>query len=88
MFVWDRRKNDANRAKHGLAFDVVYDFDWDDPVIVDRSRHEDGEKRYAAIGMLNGKLHTVVFTHRSSDIRIISLRRSNTKEEKTYAQTE
>lgn len=88
MFVWDKSKNDANRTKHGLAFEAVHDFDWDDPVIVDRSRHEDGEKRYAAIGLLSGKLHTVIFTHRGDDIRIISLRRSNTKEEKTYDQTE
>lgn len=87
MFIWDENKSDANRAKHGLSFEAVSDFDWDDPVIVDRSRHEDGEARYAAIGMLNDKLHTVVFTQRNSDIRIISLRRSNRKEENTYAKT-
>ncbi len=87
MFEWDESKNSANRSKHGLSFDSVFDFDWDDPVIVDRSRHEDGERRFAAIGELCGKLHTVVFTRRGDNIRIISLRRSNAKEENIYAET-
>ena len=87
MFTWDKNKSESNRAKHGIAFEAVHDFDWDDPVIIDRSHHENEEKRYAAIGMLNDKLHTVIFTYRGDDIRIISLRRSNTKEERTYAKT-
>jgi uncharacterized DUF497 family protein len=86
MFIWDENKSDRNKSKHGLAFDAVNLFDWKKPVIVDRSRHADGEQRFAAIGMLGGKLHTVVFTHRADDVRIISLRRANKSEERTYAQ--
>jgi uncharacterized DUF497 family protein len=88
MFIWDEKKNAANKEKHGLAFEVVQDFDWEAPVFMDRSRHEDGERRYAAVGNLYGKLHTVIFTLRDEDIRIISLRRSNSKEEKAYAETD
>lgn len=69
-----------------MTFDAVHVFDWETPVIVDRSRHADEEQHFAAIGMLRGKLHTVIFTHRTDDIRIISLRRSNKGEERTYAQ--
>ncbi len=76
-----------NKAKHGIFFDAIEAFDWDDPVIVDRTRREDGEARHAAIGSLHGKLHTVIFTWRGEDLRIISLRRANAKEEKIYAQT-
>ncbi len=86
MFVWDENKSSRNKTKHGLAFDAVRDFDWDDPVILDRSRHVDGEPRFAAINRLYGKLYTVIFTHRADDIRIISLRRSNKAEEKIYDQ--
>lgn len=86
MIVWDETKNAANVAKHGLSFEAVYSFDWTIDVIIDRSRHEDGEKRYAAVGTLYGKLHTVIFTWRGDDVRIISLRRSNTKEERIYAE--
>ncbi len=87
MFVWDEAKNAANKSKHGLSFEVVEDFPWEASVIVDRSRHADGEERHAAIGMLYGKLHTVIFTWREDDIRIISLRRANAKEEKAYEET-
>ena len=87
MFVWDENKNTRNKAKHGLAFDAVYDFDWDNPVILDRSRHADGESRFAAISMLYGNVYTIIFTRRADDIRIISLRRSNKAEEKIYDQT-
>jgi len=64
MFEWGEVKSAANRTKHGLAFEAAYRFDWDDPVIINRDRLEDGEKRYAAIGMLDRKLHTVIFTFR------------------------
>ncbi|MDD2324873.1 MAG: BrnT family toxin [Alphaproteobacteria bacterium] len=86
MFIWDDTKNASNKAKHRLSFEAAYDFEWATDIIIDRSRHNDGEKRYAAVGMLYGKLHTVIFTMRGDDIRIICLRRSNTKEEKTYAE--
>jgi len=88
VFAWDENKNESNRIRHELSFEAIRDFDWNDPVVVDRSRHADGEKRYAAIGMLRGKLHIVIFTYRGDDIRIISLRRSNSKEERAYAETE
>lgn len=87
MITWDETKNAANKAKHGVSFDAAHDFDWETDIIIDRSRHEDGEKRYAAVGNLYGKLHTVIYTWRDDDIRIISLRRSNAKEERTYAET-
>ncbi len=59
-------------------------FVWDAPLIVDRSRYADNEPCFAAIGMLYGKLHTIIFTQRANDIRIISLRRANKVEEKAY----
>jgi len=86
MFVWNENKNIRNQSKHGLNFDAVYVFDWEASVIVDRSRHTDAERRFAAIGLLHGKVHTIIFTHRDDDIRIISLRRANKEEGRTYAQ--
>lgn len=86
MFVWDEHKNLANKDKHGLTFEAIHHFDWESSVIVDRSRHADGEKRMVAIGKISNKLHTVIFTHRGHNIRLISLRRSNKAEEKLYEQ--
>ncbi len=87
-FEWDEIKNKANKTKHGLDFCEVYDFPWDQAVLLDRSRHADCEQRFAAIGSMNDRLHTVIFTRRKNGLknttRIISLRRANRKEEKIY----
>lgn len=87
MFVWDNDKNVSNQKKHGLLFDAVYDFDWEDSIRVERTRTDiDNERRWAAIGLLNKKLHTVILTYRGADVRIISVRRANKGEEKLYAE--
>lgn len=83
-YTWDEKKNEANRRKHGLGFEEMDGFDWEMAVIIDRSRHEDGEQRFAAIGFLNDRLHTAIYTLRDTGIRLISLRRSNKPEERTY----
>jgi len=83
-YEWGEEKYARNVAKHGLEFDVLEDFKWGDAVTIDRSRHADGEKRFAAIGLLYGKIHTVIFTWRGGRMRIISLRRANKGEEKIY----
>jgi uncharacterized DUF497 family protein len=85
MFEWDENKNHININKHGLSFTEAEDFAWHEAVLIDRSRPEDGEKRYAAIGILNGRLHTVIFTKPDKKrTRIVSFRRANTSEEKAY----
>lgn len=84
VFKWDEAKNRINREKHGLEFDAVFAFDWEDALIADRTRQGDGEQRFAAMSLYAGKMHTVVFTKRDRNIRIISLRRSNRTEERAY----
>ena len=44
----------------------------------------DGEDRYKAIGMVDGKLFTAVHVVRGSVVRFISVRRSNSGEERIY----
>jgi uncharacterized DUF497 family protein len=84
VFEWDEAKNRINREKHGLEFDAAFAFDWENALMADRTRHGDGERRFAAIGLYAGKMPTVVFTKRDRNIRIISLRRSNRTEERAY----
>ena len=88
MFLWDEVKSESNRRKHGLGFEAAYDFDWEFAVKFDCSRSEDKEERLAAVGWLNGKLYTIIHTYRNGQIRIISLRRANVKEEKFYGKKE
>ena len=84
MFTWDPVKAARNVTKHGIAFERAWDFDWGTSVVVDRSRRVDGERRQAAIGWLGDRLHTVIFTDRPDGVRLISFRRANRSEERTY----
>jgi len=86
-YEWDDAKNLSNKSKHGIGLDAVNAFDWETAVLVNRSRHADGEPRFAAIGLFKGKKHTVVYTERDNALRIISFRRSNKSEERIYENT-
>jgi hypothetical protein len=84
-FAFDPAKDEANLVKHGLrlAFGMR---------IFEDTRHEvlpsfrlvDGEDRYKAVGLLDGKLFTVVYVLRDDRVRLISVRRSNAGEQRDY----
>ena len=82
--TWDETKNDANRQKHGVAFEDAAGFAWDTAVINPDLRREYGERRWSAMGLLDGRLHSLVFTWREGSVRIISLRKANDRELKNY----
>jgi uncharacterized protein len=86
LFEWDESKNAYNKSEHGFGFELAYEFDWDSAGFTDRSRSIDGETRYAAVGYCREKLYTIIYTNRGDTIRIISMRRSNRKEERAYEQ--
>ena len=84
MFTWDEKKREANRAKHGVDFAVVEDFEFDTALIHIDDRFDYGEVREVALGTVYGWLHVLVFTRRADDIQVISLRKANAKEEAAY----
>lgn len=84
-FEFDPAKDEANRFKHGLrlAFGKRV-FEHPDHVVLASHRAEDGEDRFKAIGLAEGKLYTVVHVWRGAVIRLISVRRSNGNEQRDY----
>ena len=79
-FEWDDAKASVNEAKHSVRFEYAAAVFWDDNRLdVDTTRSDDGEERRKAIGLIEGKLYTVVHTLRGSVCRLISARRSNAK---------
>ncbi len=48
------------------------------------SRYIYGEDRYLALGRVDGRVLTVVYTMRNDVIRIISARKANSREVKKY----
>jgi uncharacterized protein len=83
-FEWDPDKNAANIAKHGIDFeDAIRIFE--EPVLesIDE-RHEYGEARVVAFGVVDGRELAVVYTIRGRRRRIISARRAHHRERKAY----
>lgn len=85
QFEFDRRKDESNRFKHGLRLNFGVRV-LADPYhrVLPSIREADGEERYKAVGLVEGKLFTAVFTERDDVIRFISVRRSNAGEQRDY----
>ena len=84
--VFDAHKNAANIRERGLSFELVANFDFEAAVFKQDTRHDYGEIRMRALGYLDGRLHALVFTETAQGIRVISFRKANTREVKTYEQ--
>ena len=82
---FDATKDRINRAKHGvsLAFGAWVLADYEH-LIVAATREGDREERFKAIGEVEGRIYTAVFTWRGDAVRFISVRRSNRNEERAY----
>jgi len=86
-FEWDDAKAATNLAKHGVPFDCATRVFLDDAVVnFDASRETDGEARRKAVGRIDGRVFTMVYALRGDAIRIISARRADATERKTYGQ--
>src|SRR5215471_1723835 len=79
-FEWDAAKREDNLKKHRIDFHDVPAL-FDGPFLL-RSSMRRGEHRFMAIGFLDGREVTVVFTTRSAKRRIISARRARNNERK------
>jgi uncharacterized DUF497 family protein len=60
------------------------DFDWSSALIVEDMRKDYGEPRYQALGLIEDRLHMLVYTPRTDRIHIISLCKANDREIRRY----
>lgn len=82
--TYDPAKNAANLAKHGIAFDEAYGFEFQGCITRIDARKDYGEVRYIATGALHGRLHILCYVETSAGIRVISLRKANARERSAY----
>lgn len=83
---YDPAKNDRNIQERGLSFELAAEFDFDTAVIRPDLRHDYGEARYQAFGMIGSRLYFLAFSLRNDTIRVISLRKANFREVRFYEQ--
>ena len=84
--TFDPAKNERNMAERGISFALVEELDWETALTVEDNRRDYGEVRLRVLALLQGRLHAVVVAPRAAEIRVISFRKANRKEEKLYAQ--
>ena len=83
---FDPAKDAANLTKHGVSLQAAAGFDWDTALEREDDRFDYGEVRSVAIGLIDARLHVMVFTEGSDDdaVRIISLRSAEKHEMRFY----
>lgn len=81
-FEWDEAKRAANLAKHGIDFVDTLEM-FAAPMLVRSDKRKDyGEPRWLGLGIVQGRLMVVAYTKRGPNtVRIISLRKANSREE-------
>jgi uncharacterized DUF497 family protein len=79
IFEYDENKSASNKLKHGIDFEEAQLL-WLDWNRVEIPVPNDDEIRYLTIGEIHNKHWSAVITYRQSNVRLISVRRSRTKE--------
>jgi uncharacterized protein len=85
-FEWDNRKAAANRAKHGVSFELASHVFGDPLHLSQPDPHPDGD-RWQTLGCVGPALLLVVHTWPDQDqgaARIISARRATAHERRAY----
>ncbi|MFZ4537544.1 BrnT family toxin [Propionivibrio sp.] len=74
------QKSASNIELRGLSFEKAAGFDFQSAVIWIDARKAYPEVRISALGLLAGRVHSLVFTETASGIRVISFRKANKRE--------
>ena len=82
---YDAAKNAGNVSFWGLPFDRAAEFGWSEAILLEDTRKSYPERRYIAVGFLDGRLHVLCFSETEDGIRVISFRKANEREIKRHA---
>jgi uncharacterized protein len=83
IFEFDVAKSVSNKEKHGMDFDDAKRLRTDENLLIEPTRFV-SETRWIALGMIDGKYWTAVFTRRDDALSIISVRRTRDNEIENY----
>ena len=87
-YEWDEAKNTLNIEKHGIDFNDAHELFGGNRLIFLDARKDYGEKRFITVGLISDRLIVAVYTQRQEEIiRIISIRKANSREKERYEKT-
>ena len=81
---FDPAKDARNIRERGLSFAEAAEFDFATAIFSVDKRRDYGEIRRRPLGILNGRLHALVFVETALGIRVISFRKANSREVNRY----
>lgn len=85
MDTWDEEKRAKTLAERGLDFADAERVFEDVIATGEDTRKDYGERRFIAVGYLEGRMVVVVWTPRGGGRRIISMRKANEREFEKFA---
>ena len=83
-FTWDEKKRKANVNKHGLDFKDSHKVFAGATFTMPDTRFNYGEERFVTIGLFGTDVVVIVHTEHKNEIRIISMRKGTTNEQKIF----
>ncbi|KAF1023694.1 MAG: hypothetical protein GAK30_00357 [Paracidovorax wautersii] len=83
---FDPAKDAVNIEKHGVSLSLAAGIEWGDVLCSPDTRRDYRELREIGFAVIQKRLYVVVFTQRAEVMRIVSLRKANTREVKLYEQ--
>ncbi len=83
-FIWDENKRQSNLNKHDLDFREAFKLFDGETLTFEDNRFDYCEQRLITMGMLNTTVVVIVHTETIDQIRIISMRRATSHEQKLY----
>lgn len=84
--TFDPAKNEINIAKHGVSLSLAEKLDWSEMMAYVDDRNDYREVREVGFGVIADRLYCVVFTQRGNSMHIISMRKANKREVKSYVE--
>jgi uncharacterized protein len=84
---FDPEKSARNQALRGFGFELVAAFEFESALFWRDDRQDYAEERWSGLGLVDGRLHALVFTETTTGIRVISFRKANEREVKRYEQS-
>lgn len=85
-YEWDEGKNAVNIEKHGIDFNDAHELFEGNRLVFPDDRKDYGEARFITVGYIGNRMMVAAYTQRSPEtIRIISLRKANSREKAKFA---
>lgn len=84
--TYDPSKDEAKIVKHGVSLEMAAMLEWSEVMAYVDTRQDYREVREVGFGLIVERLYCIVFTQRREAIHIISMRKANKREVKSYVE--